>query len=238
MLDVLPLSKNFEVVVNCSSVKIPSAQLKQIEDIWSAEKLLKPHLYNDKVFCADSWSERHIGGHFVDYSWFAAQHINERMYDDLRITLCAVSGIVHTTDGVLFGQRSNDVRQGAGFWELAPSGSLDANTCLVHNKLIPRRQVLCELEEETGIPNNAVDKICPIALIHDEDGHVLDIAFRLDVSMNHSEVEKVFSSMTAPEYTSLRAVPYGDIPQFFKEQGDRILPVSKALLEMDYQYCD
>src|SRR6185295_13703559 len=123
----------------------------EVETLWQAERQRRD-VFNGRILSAVEITPNRLLGRVVEYRRFVAQQANPALFDVLRVRPVGVSGVLHCADGLVFGRRAAGLTQGAGLWELVPSGSLDVPPGARQGAQIDyRAQILAELSQEIGI---------------------------------------------------------------------------------------
>ncbi len=224
MLSVVPLDGDVVLEARPSPALAP-ATLKIIRGIWDREqgKRARP-LYDGKLFSLEQREGRRLQGCLVDYSWFIAQRAEPALYAELRLRPVAVSGLLISPDGIVFGKRARDTTQDPGRWEAVPSGGIDGGT------LDPYAKLLEELEEETGCPGSSVARRRTLGVIEDGDRHSVEIGIALETALGATELRRLHDRSDHREYEALEIVPAPELRGFIAERQP--IEVSQALLKL------
>lgn len=195
-----------------------------IEKIWQ-EKQKEKKLFNGSILSYVSHKETAdellIETRTIEYKQYLAQLIKEEL--DLQIYPLAVTGIIRDSENcTLIGKRGN-VSEYPDHWEFAPAGSIDA-TKVINSKVDYISQLLDELQEETGIPHDAVKKVTPFALICDKKDKVYDICMEIVLSIPLSEI---ITEKKSEEYDSIEICPLSALGRVIEEK--KCTPTSKSL---------
>jgi len=204
----------------------PPALVAIIEQIWAAEQARRSgRLHNGSMLSFVRHDAGCLYARRTDYQHFIAQRREPRLFAELQLRTLAVSGLARSRHGVLFGQRSGQVTQDAGRWELVPSGGLSpsASGSDLEGDAMVFEQCYAELEEETGIPRSSVESAQAFALVEDLEAHVVDIGVELSMR------DFVATGEASTEYDRLQTVSIDAIPDFCRDHD--VIPVSHALLE-------
>jgi len=232
MLEVTSVTASLRVVVDDRWITTPPPEVQaQVDRIWHEEKVRwGDRIFDDKIFSVRSWSDSEIFGNFVDYRLFFAQHKCPELFAALNIRPLAVSGVVQTDDGIVFGQRNESTTQDPGLWELVPSGGIGEETRRSGGAIVYEDQLLAEIQEELGISTVAVSKPWPFILVHDTVSHAIDIGLFLRAAVGGTEVRRAFQATGSHEYDRLHLVEAAELDGFLADVGPRIVPVSLSLL--------
>jgi hypothetical protein len=230
MLNVSDFPPTSTVILGGDNATLSPAMEAEVEGLWRAEERRR-HVFNGRIVSAVEITPGRILGRVVEYRWFVAQQARPELFEVLRVRPVGVSGLLHCADGLVFGRRAAGLTQGAGLWELVPSGSLDVPHEAGHGARIDyRAQILAELHQEIGVAADGVSTITPYCLVEDPETHVLDIGIALTSPLSASEVLRLHGRAEAGEYDELQVVPLAEAPAFAREQGPGLVSVSEALL--------
>lgn len=170
-------------------------------------------------------------GRFVPYAAWAAQR-RDPTPGPLLLQPLAVSGLLRTPEGVLFGKRSLEVTQHPGDWELVPSGGLSPSARLEGGRVSPQAQLRTESAEELGLELPERWTVTPFALVEDLMSGVFDVACEVALDLPLAEIEARFAERPTREYSELRHVPLADLEPFLATEADRVAPISRELLSL------
>lgn len=200
---------------------------QRVEDIWHREKQRrKDKLFNGQVLSLIEYSNERLLARFVEYKLFLAYVGDPSLRKDLDIKPLSLSCITRTSKAVLIGRRSRDVLQYPLFYELAPSGGIDAEA-RKGEYIDVNSQALRELEEETGYLAKDVQEIKPFALVLDESTGIYEVCVEIVMSEGIEQFLKA-----TPEYDKLEWVPYSGMSVFIEKHVKDIVPFSLHLLEI------
>jgi hypothetical protein len=229
-----------ELTVTCRSERLvdPTTRVQaQIDKIWATELARRsPPPFNGNLLSVVSHSPRTIVSTKTDYKTYLAQSRNPALFDDLKVSPLAVTGLLVCRDGVVFGKRSSGVEQDKNLWELVPSGSVDGTKLLPDGAVDFSDNILEELREEIGVAKNHIaTPPRPFALVHDLTSHVFDVALILRTDLAQQQIVAKFNELENDEYTDLEIVDVGRLEDFAISKSAELAAVSKALLEkIDY----
>jgi len=202
----------------------------QVRAVWEAETESRGNtLFNGSVFSVTEWMPDTIRGTFIEYRRFLAQQRRPDLFRQLRICPLAVSGMIMSPGGLIFGRRSADLTTDTGRWELAPSGGINADVLTPSGAVDYMRQFLSELVEELGIQEFQIARAKPIGLIEHEATHVFDIVISGNVSLDLHQLDAAFHGASG-EYSELKLVPAADLQRFLTTHNGDVIPESVALL--------
>lgn len=231
-----------DLTVTCRSQHFvdPTPRVQaQIDKIWTTELARSPPPFNGDLLSVISHSPRTIISTKTDYKTYLAQSRNPALFDDLKVSPLAVTGLLVCRDGVVFGKRSSDVEQDKNLWEFVPSGSVDGTKLLPNGAVDFYGNILEELREEIGVAkNHIVAPPRPFALVHDLTSHVFDVALILRTNLTQQQIVTKFNELQNDEYdeyTDLEIVDVGRLENFAISKRGELAAVSQALLEkIDY----
>jgi hypothetical protein len=231
MLKVQELRGELDIVI-VAAPKVPSdLLLRRVDEIWQREKAARgDQLTNSAIFAVTRCDARRLEGHFVEYKWFLAQLRDAELFADLDIHCLAVSGLVETDAGFVFGLRNTATSQDQGRWELVPSGGIDRSSETEDGRVSYQRQLIIELQEELGLAASEIAPPEPFLLIEDSETHVIDIGQHVRSLVPGKALLQSFETRTNQEYDKLILVPQPALSTFLAEQGERVVAVSRALL--------
>ena len=127
-------------------------------------------------------------GHLTQYRRVVAQMERPELFAELGVRSFAVCGVLCCAGGVVVGRRHRAANYQAGMWQLAPAGSVDAGAVADDGKIDLRRQLLGELEEELGLPPDAVGEPRPLCVVEHPGSHVSDLGLALVTRLSAEEV--------------------------------------------------
>lgn len=204
----------------------PSAQQRtQVDTLW-AQALTTRDLFDGQVavYHRQTLVEERldIQVQVVPYRYVFAQLQDPSI--GLNLYPIGVSALVLGKMGHLLVGRRQKTTEYEGCLECVPSGGLDAKQYTQGQFDVPQ-QLLEELEEETGIPSEAVEGLQPLGLIFDTAHGVYDVGYSLRLQQSLAAyLEKQDHS---EEYSTLEAQPY---PNLWADAT--LIPTSRALLRL------
>ena len=224
-LIVTPLTPAFRLCLEEGSAT-PPALVAVIEQIWAAEQARRGgRLHNGAMLSFVRNDADALYARRTDYRHFIAQLREPGLFAELQLRTLAVSGLSRSPQELLLGQRSGQVTQDAGRWELVPSGGLSppAGGSDLESTAMVFEQCYVELEEETGIPRSSVESAQAFALVEDPEAHIIDIGVELSMR------DFLATRRASTEYDRLLTVSIDAIADFCRDHD--VIPVSRALLE-------
>lgn len=195
----------------------------RIREIWAREQARRAQpMFDGKLFSLLERDGAILRGYFVDYSAFVAQRAQPALRDILGIRMLAVSGLLRSPDGIVFGRRADHVLQDPRHWELVPSGGIDGTP------LDPKAKLLEELAEETGCPASVITSSRVVALAEDDETGQLEICIELETGLSARELKDRHDTTGRIEYTALEIVPQAALSDFIGTHD--IVELSRVLL--------
>lgn len=224
------VSVRLRILANPDRPLLKSDLEARVQSLWEVEsKRRAGSLFNGRLFSIDEFSRDSITGVFAEYRWFVAQKRQPDLFERLRIRPLAVSGIVESPDGLIFGRRGTELTTDAGKWELAPSGGIDSSSCLRDYTVDYAKQFLSEISEEVGIEQDQVAAIAPLVLIEDEATHVFDLAVTAHTQLRAKEIHEAFLR-TQREYSEIKLVKISALSSFVHDRSISVVPITLELL--------
>ena len=213
-----------------AEIELDQNTVERVDDIWAREVQSRgEQLFNGSMLCFAGRDGDTLLGRFVEYKHYLAQKREPTLRDKLNITPLAVSGLICFDDLVVFGRRSSDVTAYPGFYELMPSGGLTEECRTGSTRLDYRGQILRELEDEVGLPQEVVRSIEPFALVFDPADNVYDVCMEITLDTARETLER--SCGHTGEYRQKVLVASSELPSFLLRHAGSTVPTSLAILE-------
>jgi hypothetical protein len=232
MFNIHPFHQNSIIKVGENRQKLNNALEEEIKVIWEKEQACRNNsLFNELLFSVQDFSENHIFGEFVEYRLLIAQRIKPELYEFLRIRPLAVSGLLHSSSGIVFGQRHASMTQDSGLWELVPSGGISLSCKDRTYNIDINQQLLREIYEEINLAPSSILTTSPFCLVEDTETHVIDIGNEIVTSLDGNTIIQTHHLSSRAEYTNLKIICIADIPKFISQKKENIVGVSKILLQ-------
>jgi hypothetical protein len=204
----------------------------EIERLWkAAQQDRAAPLINGRIFSATSVSPERILGRISEYRHYIAQRARPELFNVLKLRPVAVSGLLQCPEGLVFGRRAFDVTQYKGWWELVPSGGIDAAALPAEGNCDYIAEILKELHEEIGVDPDLLSTVTPFCLIDDLDTHVLDIGIAMSSSKPFAELLGMHRDAGSKEYNDLCCTPIAKLNDFINNPALQLVPASKALIQ-------
>ncbi len=201
---------------------------------WEAMRRERPRLFNGPIlaFVGYDAGARTIHARRDHYLSLAV-----RPEVETGVTQLSVTGILTARDAggrehVCLARRSAETRIYDGMWELAPSGGLDPLSASIArmNGEDAWRQLLVEVEEELEL-SVAPDPGRVVALTHDGLANSCDVCVRVELARPLEDVMATAGRL-GWEYETTRWVPTADVRTFETQEGDGIIPPTRALFRV------
>lgn len=207
-MDVREIPQDFEITV--VDRPLDHSFDREIEAIWEKEGC-----FDGKILTALEVNQTGLTGAFIPYRYFLASERSAEIKSALNIQAVAVTGMTRNKGGQwLLGQRSENVTQYPGYWELAPSGGID-EASMSQGEVDFKEQLLRELKEETGI--DKVGCVVPKFLIQDQVSGMWELCLEVVVTKE--------PELSSREYQKLLWVDKENLPS-----GERV-PLTRILLD-------
>jgi len=242
---------NYEIVVigdvilkhKPNLTKLESETEKKISEIWEKEpkknirKLINNKVLNfSKIF--QNNNRTIVEGSYVDYRAIVADKRDSKL--NLNIHPIGISGMTIIKENnnlnVLLAKRSSSVTDYPGFIELVPSGHIDESVLEADGKINYKLKLIEEFEEETGLNRSSINKISTLGFVLDKINQVYDVCCLLQ--LNTSSKSSISSFEKVSEYKLPQLVNVKDLKKFSKNNSDKIVPTSKAIIECYFHLID
>lgn len=221
----LPIPPDFLLLFTQSSpFEMMESQIQErLDRIWEEEQKRRTSpLFNGTVYALHDKASSWISVIPIAYKTFIGLTREPSLLYNFTLTTVGVSGITSKAGRVLLAERSKQLTQYPGFFELAPSGGL-GEAPIIDGQIDFMGQIIKELQEETGIPREAVVSQKPLCLIWDQQAQVIDICIGLEVNQN-------FNENAVGEYSKFFWLSKEEIPEFIRRFSGRIVPTTLLLL--------
>ena len=212
---------------------MPSPQMQaEINAIWNLALGRKDCLlFDGTVLSVSTITPGNIKVSRDSYKSYFAQTKNPELYGDLGIRPLACSGFTRCNDGLVFGRRSNEMFIEPGCWELAPSGTFDAQSINNNGIINASEFLLRELSEELGISatNAQTGTVC--GLFENSISRGIDLAVDVELNLDAKEIHRRFETNTNKEYSTLEIVAEEALADFISQADRKFVFLSLKLLE-------
>jgi 8-oxo-dGTP pyrophosphatase MutT (NUDIX family) len=197
---------------------LPPGLDAEVEAMWRNAQTRSPGLFNGRVFSADLITPGLICGHWTEFRRVVAQMEQPGLHARLGVRALAVGGAIACPDGVVFGRRPHNAVYQAGEWQLPPAGSVDPTAARPEGTVDFIAALLTELQEELGLPADAVHDIRPLCIVEHATGgvgsHVLDMGVALTTDWSAAAIHERHKTQGNGEYDPLHIVALPDLPAF------------------------
>jgi hypothetical protein len=230
VIQIHDVGRDLRIVARLGQSDLSTELEAEVQSAWDAEgKTRSGALFDGKIFSIDELAPDRITGVFVDYRLFVAQRRQPDLFSSLCVRPLAVSGMIESPDGLIFGLRNTDLTTDGEKWELVPSGGLDPDICLQNCTVDYMAQFYAELADEIGLSEAEISGAVPFALVEDSTTHVFDLGIVGQTSLRATHINLAFSQEHR-EYSELRLVEKSQLADFCAEQLANIVPATAMLL--------
>lgn len=223
------INSNFAVTSVDSSRKMELSDNDRalVESIWERElQRSQGRLFNGKLLSMLTWDDLHLVGEFVEYKYYLAQLRAPELESQLRIRPVSISGMTYAADKILIGLRSETVTQHPLWYELAPSGGVDAGM-ISEGRINILKQFEIEFIEETGLQPSDIQSVHPFVIIYDEQSQSFEIGATIQI-----QPASAGNSIASDEYIRFFWVAEKDLSPFIAKHRSKIIPLSLHLLSL------
>lgn len=173
-----------------------------------------------------------VHGVYLPYRYYYARcHDDGLSYD---IKPIGVSGVCILQEGdtraVVIGRRSASVTQYPNLWECVPSGGVDDTSAWPDGTVDFAAALLHEFEEEACLPASCVRAVTPFAVIFDTLARTYDICCEMPLDIDRGAL--VDAMGRSREYSEVVVVGERELNPFLARTGDRLIPLSRAILQL------
>ena len=205
-------------------LEVPPELSGRIDALWLQEQSARPSVHEGTLLSVQDLRGGVVTVCRCSYRHFVARERDETIRRRLGIRALGVSGIVvlGAADDrrVLVGRRSPDVTEYPGAWELIPSGGVGWERVDGDGGIDVLGALLDELEEEAGIPGEAVLTARCVGLVHDMQQDDYDVCFVLEAP-DGAPSQRL-------EYAETAVVPVAGARRLIARKGS--VPTSRVLL--------
>ena len=206
---------------------LPDAAEAAVAALWAAAQARSGgHLFNGRVFSADTITPAAITGHWTEFRRVVAQMQRPALFAALGVRPLAVNGVILGADFVLFGRRPEAAVYQPGEWQVPPAGSIDPGSidpgCAAGDAIDPVRQLHAELAEELGMPAEAVRAPRPLAIVEHPGSHVCDLGIAVTTDWTEAAIRAAHAARGNGEYGTLAFVAPADLPAFLSRNEGRV----------------
>jgi hypothetical protein len=204
----------------------------EVEREWEQARLGHPSLFNGAVFTADFITPGRIDGHWTEFKRVVAQMRAPSLVRQIALRPVSVCGVLlccpqekigqRCQRSVIFGRRAANSLFQPSLWQLAPGGSLDRSSLNESGQPDWRRQIIAELREEIGVPEEAITHATPICMVEYPKSHAVELGIALHCQYTDASVVACHRRDGNGEYAELMKVPLDTI-------GDALLSLVSEL---------
>jgi hypothetical protein len=172
------LKPGFQMHLSPPPPPLPEEVELAVDALWLEESALKNRFDGDLFFVKPAFSPQSLECFLSKYRYALPLARKMPLAHALSRLMVGVSGVVTAGSRVLVSQRSWQVTQYPGCFELSPSGGVDGSA--VQGASIDY-QMMCqrELAEETHIPSHLIKSIAPALLV--QELFVLDVCLKIEL---------------------------------------------------------
>lgn len=151
------------------------------------------------------------------------------------VRLLALTGVVTARDRdgiehVLMGLRASKTRMYGGLWEFAPAGGVDPpGEGQPFDALLLRRVLVRELEEEVGLPAEALGACDPVMVVLNEEARSYDVVMRTKLVVGLEEARRRITGGSW-EYERVEWVPVADVNNFVRDH--QLVPQGREMVRV------
>lgn len=151
------------------------------------------------------------------------------------VRLLALTGVVTARDRegvehVLMGLRAAKTRMYGGLWEFAPAGGVDPpGEGQTFDALLLRRVLVRELEEEVGLPAEALGACDPVMVVLNEEARSYDVVMRTKLVVGLEEARRRITGGSW-EYERVEWVPVADVNNFVRDH--QLVPQGREMVQV------
>ncbi|MBX3315394.1 MAG: NUDIX domain-containing protein [Phycisphaeraceae bacterium] len=151
------------------------------------------------------------------------------------VRLLALTGVVTARDRggiehVLMGLRAAKTRMYGGLWEFAPAGGVDPpGEGQTFDALLLRRVLVRELEEEVGLPAEALGACDPVMVVLNEEARSYDVVMRTKLVVGLEEARRRITGGSW-EYERVEWVPVSGVHAFVRDH--QLVPQGREMVRV------
>ena len=222
---ILAQSDEIKLISSDSLLSFTPETSGLVESMWQQAQGENPALFNDNVAIyhdhkIDSVGALHVSTQTCEYKYVHANFMSSA--SDLPKALGVSAIVVDTERQILLGKRSENVTEYSGYSECVPSGGVTVDH--IHTDGF-NKQIVIELEEETGILAQHIAKIQPLGLIFDRSHKVYDIAMMIQLN-----TPLCLDQIKSDEYTEFEIIGWKSWSS--SDHSTPIVPTSLSLFRL------
>jgi hypothetical protein len=212
----------------------------EVEREWERARLCHPSLYNGAVFTADSITPDRVEGHWTEFKRVVAQMRAPSLVRQIALRPVSVCGILlcwpeanigqECQRSVTFGRRAAGSLFQPGLWQIAPGGSLDRSSLNASGQPDWRMQIIAELREEIGVPEEAITSANPICMVEYPEIHAVELGIALYCRYSDPGVIACHRREGNGEYEELMQVPLDKVGDVLASRANELSPSTSHIL--------
>jgi len=178
-MNFFEIGEKFLVKDRGNDLVLSSSQMQKINTLFDAEKKNNPSLFDEPLFQVLAINSDKIEGRFIPYRVYLATTLDPTLSEDLSLTVLGVTGVTTNEKKILLAKRGPHVTRFSSQWECAPSGGLSQKFLQKNRTVDYRAELMDEMEEELGLPQEKIESMRPLFLIEDLSEKVVDLVLKL-----------------------------------------------------------
>lgn len=220
--------------INVSEVlrDIETEHQETVDRLWQgALASTDNNLFDGTILSVSQITETAIIVQHSSYRYFYAQQAVPSLFNVLNVRPLACSGVLHCKDGLVIARRAPDVFLDPGYWELAPSGTMDSEAVDARGNVDFSSFLLRELQEELSIEPKEAHVRGVVGLYEHLHAHGIDIAMEIETKLSATEVRNRFSAKENPEYDAIDIVPAHQMDAFIRNLSGQCVGLTTILVK-------
>lgn len=228
MSDILftPLPKEVQLVVEAGERLFPPSTESAVDAIWREGKRRAPWLFNGKLLSYTRFDGANLYGEVVDYKYYYASTVDKKLAKNLTLKPFGMTALTRCGDRLLIGRRGREVTLNRGFFESAPTGSVDPKERR-EGLLDLKEQYLTELFEESGIAPSMVASITPLYKVDNSSEGIVEII--AEIVIEGGDPPQVFSP--SGEYQEIFWINRSALKRHLARHEEEYVPLVRSLLQ-------
>ena len=229
---VFPIEKDLQLFFEDPPYTIPDDKKEFVERIWREEKEKRGEfIYDAPLLFLTRHKRSSIQSRFIQYKDYIALKRRPDIFKNQEIFTLGVSGLLLSEDHLFWAKRAHHVTGYADYYEIVPSGGIDATFAGESGRVDFVAQLIQELKEEIGVQEKHIIEKNPFALIFDEGDRTYDICVECRLSLKPQRVIEIMRKSRQNEYVKAVAVKIGELEDFLADKNNKVVPTSLAMLE-------
>lgn len=210
----------------------PASVESAVRRVWDEENAKRARPYVDNPLLSFvGVSDSTVWGRFLRYRHYIAWRRDPSLFAGERVAAMGVSGLTLVDGCFAVGCRGPHMTAYAGWWELLPSGSIDADFLRAGGVIDFVAALKAELAQETGIDEPLIRGVSPYALVFDPNIETYDVVARIDAASTPALRERWARLDDDDEYSVIELVQPASMPDFLRTRRDRVIAASLAMIE-------